>query len=175
MVQHVVGQHALPPAGDLLADIVGHALLAGEGLQTAALAAAAEGSLRIQDHVAVLGGLELVAGEELAVEDEAAAHAGAGEEAHDVPVAPPRAELVFAVHAEIDVIAHKEGHAEALAHGAGDVIVAPGQVRGKEHDALVLVDDAGGAGGDGVELFPVDAGGLDHLLHHADDDLFHIG
>ena len=173
-VRDILGQHARALAADLLADIIGHAALAGEDLQAAALTAAAEGAVRIEGHVAVLGGLELVAGEELAVEDQTAAHAGAGEEADDVLVALCCAELVFAQHAEVHVVAHKKGHAEFFLHGPGNVVVAPGEVRGEEHDAPVLVDDAGGTGGDGIELFGVNAGFLDHLLHYADDDLLYI-
>ena len=124
--------------------------------------------------MAVFGGLKLIAGIEGAVEDQTAAQARAYEEAHDVFVALPGAEVILTQHAQVHIVAHIEGHAEFLAHGAGDVIIPPGQVGREEHDAPVLVDDAGGAGGDGVELAAVDAGFPDHLLHHVHDHLLHI-
>ena len=84
------------------------------------------------------------------------------------------AEAVLAQNAEIHVVSDVEGDSEPLFHGALDVIIPPGQVGGEQDHALALVNDAGGAGGDGIELFPVNAGLFDHVLHHADDDLFHI-
>ena len=125
--------------------------------------------------MAVFGGFELVAGEEFAVENQAAAHAGADEEADDVLIALAGAEVIFTQDAQVDVVADEEGNAELLAHGGGDVIVAPGQVRRKEDDAFILIDHAGGAGRHGVQFFLIDAGFPDHLVHDADDDLFHIG
>ena len=167
--------HGLSSAADLLADVGGHALLAGESLEASALAAVAQRSFRIKDQVAVFGSLELIAGVERAVEDQAAAHTGADEESHDVFISLTRAEVVLAQHAQIDVVADVERNAELFAHRACHVVVPPGEVRREEHDAPVLVDDARGAGGNRVELFPVDAGFLDHLLHDADDDFFHVG
>ena len=173
-VLHVLCQHACAPAYDLLPDVIGHAAFAGEDLQAAALTTAAKGPVRIEDHVPVLCSHKLCAGKELAVQDQTAAHAGAGEKADDVFIALRCAELVFAQHAKVHIVAHKEGDAELFLDGPGDVVVAPGKIRREKHDAVVLVDDAGGAGGDGIELFPVNTGLTDHILHHADDDLFHI-
>ena len=125
--------------------------------------------------MAVLGSFELIACEKGTVQDQAAAQAGAHEETDDVFISAGGAEVIFTQHAQVYVVAYIEGHAELLAHGAGHVIVPPGKVRRKEYDAVFLVNDPGSAGSHGVQLFPVDAGFLDHFLHHVDDDLFHIG
>ena len=45
--------------------------------------------------MAVFGGLELMAGEELAVQDQTAAHSGTREKADDVLITACRAEFVF--------------------------------------------------------------------------------
>ena len=124
--------------------------------------------------MAVFGGLEHVAGEQLAVQDQAAAHAGAHEKAHDIFVSLHSAILVFAQHAHVHVVADVEGHAEFLFDGRFDIIVPPGQVGGKQHDALRLVDDAGRASGDGFDVLLFNIRFLDHLLHHADDDLLDV-
>ena len=123
----------------------------------------------------VFGSFELVAGEEPAVEDQATAHAGADEETDDVLIAFGGAEVIFTQDAKVYIVADEEGNAEFLAHGGGDVVIAPGQVRREEHDSLILIDHAGGAGRHGVQFFLIDTGFLDHLVHDADDDLFHVG
>ena len=169
-----LGHHALPATGHLLADVGAHALLAGEGLQTAPLAAATEGAFRVQNHVTVLRRFELVAGVESAVQDQTASHAGADKEAHHVLVASGHAVFELSQHPQIHVVSDVEGDSEPLFHGALDVVVPPGQVGGEQHHARVLVDDAGGAGGNGVDVRFVDAGFFDHLLHHADDHFLHI-
>ena len=125
--------------------------------------------------MAVFGSLELIPGEERTVQHKTAAHAGSDKEADNVFVAAAGAEMVLAQNPQIYVVSDIKGHAELLAHGGSDIIIAPGKVRGEEHDTAVLINDARGTGGDGVQLFPVDAGFLDHFLHDTDDDLFNIG
>ena len=169
-----VGHHAAPAPGNLLADIGGHALLTGEGFQAAPLAAVAQRSFRIQHHVAVFRGFEQVAGKQLAVQDQAAAHAGAHEEAHHVFVSLHGPVLVFAQHAHVHVVSDVEGHAEFLLDGRFDIVIPPGQVGGKQHDALLLIDHARRASSDSFCVFGFHAGFLDHLPHHADDDLFNV-
>ena len=106
--------------------------------------------------MAVLGCLELVSGEEFAVQDQASAHPGAHEEADDVLVSSGRAEFVFAEDAQVHIVADEERHAELFPHGSRKIIVAPGQIRGENDHAGVLVDDAGGTGSDGIQFFTVD-------------------
>ena len=124
--------------------------------------------------MAHLRGFEPVAGVELSVQDEAAAYAGAHEQAHHVPVALGRAEAILPQDPQVHVVADEEGHAEAAFHGASDIVVPPGQVGGKQDHPGLLVDDAGDAGGDGGDLLHGDTGGFQHLLHYADDHLFHV-
>ena len=111
---------------------------------------------------------------ELAVDDHASAEPRADEEARHVAVALRRAEAVLAEDAEVHVVADEKRHAEALLHVLADRVIAPREVRREEHDAALLIDDAGRAGCDGVQLLPVDAGVADHLLHDADDDLLDV-
>ena len=126
-----------------MADVGAHALLAGEGFQAAALSAVAQRAFRIQHHMAVFGSLELMPCEEGSVQDQAAAQAGADEEADNIFISAGGAEVVFTQHAQVHVVAHIKRYAELLAHCAGHVIVPPGKIRREKHDAVVLVNDAG--------------------------------
>ena len=118
--------------------------------------------------------LEGVAGEQLPVQDEAAPHSGAYEDAHHVSISPGRAEAVLSQDAQIHVVADEEGHAEAFLHGGAHVIVPHGQVGGEQHHPGLLVDDPGDAGGNGGDLLHGDAGGVQQLLHHGEDHLLHV-
>ena len=124
--------------------------------------------------MAVFSSLELIAGEKLAVENQTAAHAGTDEEAYDVFKAFGGTEVIFTQDTEVHVVADVKRNAELLTHGRRHIIITPGKIRRKEYDSLFLIDDAGGTGSHGVQFFLVDAGLLDHLVYHADDDLFHV-
>ena len=166
--------HALSAAGSLLPDVGGHALLAGQRLQASSLAAPAQRSFRLKDHVAVLRRLELVAREQLPVQDQAAAHAGAREKSDHVLISSGCAVLELAQHADVHVVADEERHAELLLDGRLDIVISPGKIRGKEDDALRGINDARSARRDGADVLLFDAGSLQHLRHDADDDFLHI-
>ena len=127
----VAGQRALPDAGGepvaaaLLHDLEQDGLLllldaparaglhraaAGVGLHAAAAAAAALGAVDADDHVADLAG-GLAADPRLAVEDQAAADAGAPEHAEQRVVLARGADLELGVGGEVDVVAERHRHA----------------------------------------------------------------
>ena len=124
--------------------------------------------------MAVFRTLELVAAVELAVQDQAAAHACTYKETDDMLIASRRAVLVLAQNADIYVIADVEWNAEFLLHGGLDVIVSPGKIGREQNDSLVLIDNAGCAGCDRGDLFFADAGAFQHLFHHADDHFLNV-
>ena len=113
-------------------------------------------------------------GVEFSVQDQSAAHTGSHKETDNVPVAPPGTVLILTQHTQIHIVADKKRNAEVLFHRTFHVIIAHREIRCKEHRSGLLIDHAGGAGGQSPDLFPVDPGFLNHFLHHADDDLLDV-
>ena len=171
----VAGQRALPDAGGepvaaaLLHDLEQRGLLAlldaparaglhraaaGVGLHAAAAAAAALGAVDAHDHVADLA-RGLAADPRLAVEDQAAADAGAPEDAEQAVVLACGADLELGVGGEVDVVAERDGRAaELLLERLAQVERAGplGEVHGAGDGALLVVDAAGRADADAGEV-----------------------
>ena len=146
------------------------------GLHAAAAAAGAAGAVAAHDDVADLArGPAPEPG--LAVEHEAAADAGAPEDAEDGVELAGGAELELRVGRDLDVVAELHGRAdpsaEVLAEREG--AFPAGQVARAGDGPVVLVDGAGRADADPGQLGGLDAGGLRGVAQRARHRLRDVG
>lgn len=141
---------------------------AGEGFKAAAIAAAAFGAVDFDDHVANLAGSEVVADVEVAVDDDAAADAGADEDADEVLGLG----FVFAVEgaegADVAVVADEDGDGEAfLQLFLKRDVFPPGKVGGEDDFAGIGIDGAGRADADGADVLHGEVAFIDGVVDAA--------
>ena len=138
-----------------------HRRAAGVGLHAALAPAGALGAAALDDHVADLAG-GAAAEPGLAVEDEAAADAGAPEDADQALELLAGAEVELGFGRDLDVVADLDLGPERFLQrfAEGEAALPAGQVAGAGDDAGLLVGIAGGADADAVEVRGLDVGFL---------------
>ena len=145
-------EHALAAGGDGLADVALDGRAAGQGLEAAAVAAAAFRGRQVHDDVADLAGRFAVAAPELAALDETAADARAHADVQGAVGLAGRAEPGFAQGAEVAVVADDDGHLEAGLQERAQLHAGQLHVRRHHDQALVGIDDAGHGDADGGQV-----------------------
>ena len=141
-----------------------HRRAARVGLHAAPAPAGALGAAALDDHVADLpGGAAAQPG--LAVEDEAAADAGAPEDADQALELAPGAEVELGLGRDLDVVADPDLGPQRLLQGLRqrEAALPAGQVAGAGDDAGLLVGVAGGADPDALQRRGLDPGLLGRL------------
>jgi hypothetical protein len=119
----------------------------GEGFQTAGIAAAAEGPVGLDGHVANLAGGRKRAKAEAAIDDKAAADAGAEGEENERGVFSAVAVEELAEGGATGIVEEANGDAEVLVENGGGRYAAPlgGEVGDEVNGACASVDEAGDA------------------------------
>jgi len=135
-----------------VADVALDGSAAGEGFETAAVAAPTEGAAGLHDHVADFAGGIAAAGDELAVDDEAGADAGTDKDADGGGRAAGGAAPSFTEGAEIDIVADIDRDFEAFAEEGGDDHAREGHVWGKHNFAFGRRDGTGNGEADAGEF-----------------------
>lgn len=126
-----------------------------------------------EDHVADLTRGEVMPVEDLAVEDEPAADAGADPAAHQVRRALSRARLPLAVDRDVHVVVQGDLLAEPLTEDLGDLLVFPAEVHRLEHDPGVGVNRARRPHAHGLDRLERDTRRVAGFLHTVDDAVQH--
>ena len=141
-----------------------HRRAAGVGLHAALAPAGALGAAALDDHVADLAG-GAAAEPGLAVEDEAAADAGAPEDADQALELAPGAEVELGLGRDLDVVADPDLGPQGLLQSLRqrEAALPAGQVAGAGDDAGLLVGVAGGADPDALQRRGLDPGLLGRL------------
>ena len=145
-------QHAGAAGGDGLADVALDGGAAGQGLEAAAVAAAALRAVELHDHVADLAGRFAIAAPQLAALHEAAADARAHADVHGAAGLAGRAEPGFAQRAEVAVVADDDGGLEAGLQQRAEGHARQRHVRRHHHQAPVGIDHAGHGDADGRQV-----------------------
>ena len=141
-----------------------HRRAARVGLHAALAPAGALGAAALDDHVADLPG-GAAAQPRLAVEDEAAADAGAPEDADQALELAPGAEVELGLGRDLDVVADPDLGPQRLLQSLRqrEAALPAGQVAGAGDDAGLLVGVAGGADPDALQRRGLDPGLLGRL------------
>ena len=113
---------------------------ARQGLEAAVLAAAAEGTVELDDHVSDLSRASCRAPEELAVQYEPSAYTGSRKDADDVAVTPSGPADELAVGSRVDVVLEEDRNSEFFRDLAGEGEVFEREVRSLVDDPLLRVD-----------------------------------
>ena len=139
-----------------------------EGLQAAAVAAAADRTLRVDEDVADLAGDAARAAERPAVDDQAGADARRQPQVHEHPRAAPGAEGRLAERADVRVVVevHRRGE-PPLELGDGVQPAPAGQDRLRAHEARLAVDRPGQPDAGGQQAPGAHAGRVDQLAGQA--------
>ena len=168
--QHLTGVHAgLERTGPAVADqflgVAGEEVGGGVGLHAAVLAAGAQPAAGVDDHVPQFGAVLEVAAKHLAVDDDAAADAGAQREHDQVLDVLAGSGPELAPAGGIGVVLQRGPDARLVLHDLAerDVLHAR-QVARVDDQALAMAHGAGRADADADDLLAVDAGLGDGLL-----------
>jgi hypothetical protein len=139
-----------------------------EGLQAAAVAAAADRALGIDQDMADLPRDAAGTAKGATVDHQSRADARRqAQVGHDVRAAA-HSECRLAERADVGVVVEVDGELEALLHLAGGVQAHPaGQDRLRVHEAARAVDRAGQAHAGGEDAVALDAGLVDELVNQA--------
>src|SRR5256885_349552 len=125
---------------------------ADERLETAALAAVVQRSVRVDDHVSDLAGGSLPAAMQLAVDDQTAAHARRPRDVDHVSRATTRAVVKLAEPSHVGVVGQLDLGPGGAAQHRGEGYVLPWQVGRVDQDAALDVDRTGGRDGDAADF-----------------------
>ena len=123
----------MPALGDRVADVALDGRAAGQCFQAAVAAAAAQRAARLQPHVTDFGRRAAVPQHQLAVEDDAAADAGADENPHRAVGKRRGAEPLLAQGPQVHVVSQGHGQIEFALQPRPHVEAAEIQV-GRDHD-----------------------------------------
>ncbi len=127
--------------GQLVGHKAGDGRPGSERFQMAAVTAAAKRPAGQDGDVAQLGGQPARAGQQVVVDDHAAANASADGQVEQVAVANPCPEAPFAQRGQVGVVAHHHGHVEALLQKVAQGEVDPaGNVGRVINDAQAVID-----------------------------------
>ena len=145
----------------------------GIRLPAAVAAAGAVLALQHQQGMAQLRAHGAHTGVNFAVDDDAAAHAGAQRNEDHVAAAHRRARHGLRQRGAVGVVAEMHGDAEALVEHPAHRHIEPAQIIGPQHHARLAVAGAGGAdadagavGGDEARLLQRHLHGAAHVGHH---------
>ena len=146
---------------------------AGEDFKAALVAAPALGSVHVDDHVTQLPRRVVHAAVEFSIDDDAAADAGADEDAEGVARFGFELHLIDTEHAGLAVVLQEDRHIQPLLQFLDQGHVLPAQV-GREDDFPVLrVHRPRGADADGPDLLEGEVAfvdGVDHTTRNPLDD-----
>ena len=142
---------------------------AGQRLEAAFIAAAAFGSVDVDDHVADLARRAVDAGVGLAIDDDARADAGAEEDADEMFGLRLQLRLEDAERVQLAVVLHEHRHVEQLLQGFLERKIFPAQIGREDDAALLRVHRAGRANADPDHLAHGEITFIDRVLHAPGD------
>src|SRR6185312_13635778 len=153
VLAHQLRNLGLPALLDQLAHVALHGGARGERLDAAALAAAAARAVRQERHVADLAGDAAAAVVRVVADDDAAADAGADEDADHGARALADAVGVLADDGDADVVVEKDAQAiEAGGEALDERDLRPAEVGRGVDDAARVIDAAGDADAERAEV-----------------------
>src|ERR1039458_9757653 len=166
------GQQGLLAVFDAGFDLLKDGGAAGQRLKTAFVAAAALGAVDVEHHVTDLPGGVVESAVKVAVDDEAAADAGADEDADEALGLAFELDDVDAQRADVAVVFDEYRHAEKLLQVLLQQHVLPAfHVRGEDDPALGKIHRARRANANAGDLLEVEVGFIHRVLHAARDAL----